>query len=264
VRELAERAYYQLCLALGRLLRAARYSTTRIESIDGELRVRKRRAPHAPLLVCLGGPLTRILGTGVRVLPQREWEARERVVYGSVHGRSILIEADGSLVLPRLAGATLAAVLEDPALDEPMRRHAITLAVDALARFHALGFTHGDAMPENVLVDLDAGVAHWFDFETVHDAGRRAAWSRADDVRALLDGCVLRTTPERLVDTLELILATYGDGEVIRVLATSFTTVWRRSLAFHVGQAGLRFPSRREIARLLAVRAGTSSRGAPC
>ena len=57
------------------------------------------------------------------------------------------------------------------------------------------GFTHGDAMAENVMVDLEAGVAHWFDFETIHDSRRPMAWRRADDVRALLVTCLVRTVP---------------------------------------------------------------------
>ena len=64
------------------------------------------------------------------------------------------------------AGETLATLLEDPELEESVRKRAIELAVVALAEFHHLGFTHGDAMAENVMVDLEAGVAHWFDFET--------------------------------------------------------------------------------------------------
>ena len=45
-------------------------------------------------------------------------------------------------------------MLEDPALEESVRKTAIERAVIALAEFHRLGFTHGDAMAENVLIDL--------------------------------------------------------------------------------------------------------------
>ena len=83
-----------------------------------ESEVRKHRVFYAPFLIWIGGPLLRILDTGVRVLPQREWVERERQIYQSLHGTSIRIEADGTLVLPRLAGETLAAVLEDPAREE--------------------------------------------------------------------------------------------------------------------------------------------------
>jgi len=256
VRELGERAYFLLCSGLGRLLRAARYSTARIVEHDGELQVRKHRVFYAPLLVWLGGPLVRLLDTGVRVLPQRDWEERERQLYPRLTGHSIRVDADGTLILPRLPGKTLATLLEDPELDESVRQRAIELAVVALAGFHARGCTHGDAMAENVIVDLEAGVAHWFDFETVHEPRRLTTWRHADDVRALLATCLLRTAPENLSDTLTFILDVYADESVTRVMAASFTSVRRRPLTFHLGQAGLSYQSFREIARLLRRRLG--------
>jgi hypothetical protein len=256
VQERAARAWFGVCLALGRLLRAGKYSKARIVSEDGTRLVRKHRAFYAPLLVWLGGPLVRILDTGVRVLAQREWEERERLIYRELHGTSIRIEANGTLVLPCLKGDTLAALLEDPALEVSVRKRAIEHAVAALADFHHHGLTHGDAMAENVLVDLDAGVAHWFDFETLHDSRRPIAWRRADDVRALLVTCLVRTAPEKRAGILQLILDRYSDEEVTRVLAASFRSVWRRPLIFHLAQAGLSFQSFREIARLLRARLG--------
>ena len=256
MREPAERAYFRLCLALGRLLRSGRYSKARIVYGDGELQVRKYRLFYAPLLVWMGGPLVRILDTGVRVLPQRDWEERERRVYRSLHGASIRIGADGVLLLPCLPGETLASLLEDPELEESIRMRAIERAVAALAELHHLGWTHGDAMAENVLVDLEAGVAHWFDFETVHDARRPMAWRRADDVRALLVTCLVRTGPGKLAETLQLILDAYPDEGVTRLLAPSFTAVLRRPLIFHLAQAGVSWECFREIARLLRERRG--------
>ncbi len=256
MRELAERAYFVLCLALGWLLRSGRYSKARIVYQDGELHVRKYRLFYAPLLVWMGGPLVRVLDTGVRVLPQREWEERERRVYRSLRGTSIRVDADGMLVLPCLAGETLATLLEDPELEESVRRRAIERAVVALAEFHHLGFTHGDAMAENVLVDLEAGVAHWFDFETIHDSSRPIAWRRADDVRALLVTCLVRTVPEKFGETLQFILGIYPDEEVTRLLPMSFDSVLQRPLTFHLGQAGLSLRAFREIARLLGEHLG--------
>ena len=249
-RELAERAYFVLCLALAWLLRSGRYSKARIVNEGGERLVRKHRLLYAPLLVWLGGPLVRILDTGVQVLPQREWEERERSVYRSLYGTSIRIYGR-MLVLPCLAGETLASVLEDPDLMESVRKRAIERAVVALAELHHLGFTHGDAMAENVLVDLEAGVAHWVDFETIHDSRRPPAWRRADDLRALLVTCLVPTAPEKLAETLQLILDVYSDDGVSGLLATSFTSVMRRPLTFHLAQAALSFQCFREIARLL-------------
>jgi serine/threonine protein kinase len=258
VRNLAARAYFALCLALGRLLRSARYSSTRIVHQDGERWMRKHRLFYAPLLVWLGGPLVRILDTGVRVLPQRDWEERERRIYRSLRATSIRVNADGALVLPLLAGHTLATLLEDPALEKSLRKAAIQQAVVGLSEFHRLGFTHGDAMAENVIIDLKAGVAHWFDFETVHDLVRSVAWRRADDLRALLVTSLVRTAPENHAETLELILGVYGEEDVTRALATSFTSVWRRSLTFHLAQAPMSFQCFRKISRLLRERLSQS------
>jgi hypothetical protein len=257
VRELAERAYFFLCRAAGRLLRAGRYSTTRIVvDHDDVLVVRKSRRFYAPLLVSLGGPLVRILDTGVTVLPQRNWEERERLLYGKLRGSPVRTDADGTLVLPHLAGQTLATLLEDPAVDESARTRAIELAVVALVELHSLGFTHGDAMAENVMVDLEAGAAHWFDFETMHDPSRPVAWRRADDVRALLATSLLRTIHEEVAETVDRILDAYGDDAATPLLAASFTSVLRRPLTFHLGQAPLSFRRFRDVAGLLQERVG--------
>jgi hypothetical protein len=252
----AERVYFVLCLALGRILRSATYSKARIVSQDGELQVRKYRFFHAPLLVWMAGALLRILAAGVRVLPQRDWEEQERRVYRTLYGASIRIDGDGVLVLPCLAGQTLATLLEDPELEESARRKAIERAIGALAKFHHLGFTHGDAMAENVLVDLEAGIAHWFDFETIHDSTRPVGWRRADDVRALLVTCLVRTVPEKRAEILHLVLDIYADEAITGLLAVSFTSVLRRPLAFHLAQAGLSFQCFREIGWLLSERLG--------
>jgi hypothetical protein len=248
------------------MLRSARYSNTLIVHRGREAHVRKRRAFLAPLLVWLSRPLLGVLDAGVRVLPQRAWAERERLLHRALRDTSIRVDADGTLVLPLLAGRTLADLLEDA--ESADRKRGIELAVVALVELHARGFTHGDAMAENVMVDLGRGVAHWFDFENVHDANRPAAWRRADDVRALLTTCALRVD---LGEAVGVILDAYADDSVAAILATTLSSVWRRSLAFHLGQAGLSLQSCREISRLSRRRsasrsatfAATGTRGAP-
>jgi hypothetical protein len=254
VRTPAARAYFGLCLTAGALLRSARYSTTRVVQQDDQYWVRKHRRVYAPLLVWLGGALLRLLDTGVRVLPQREWEQRERQIYSSLHGTSIRTAADGVLVLPLLPGRTLAELLADPQIAQPTRRAAIEWATVALAQLHGHGRTHGDAMAGNVLVDLEAGIARWFDFETTHDERRPIAWRRADDLRALLTTCLLQTPPHEHAETLALILDRYADEEVTHVLEITFASVWRRSLTFHLAQAPLSFEWFQEIGRLFRAR----------
>ena len=250
-----EHAWFLLSGMVGRMLRGARYSHTSLSRDDDQPHVRKHRRVYAPLLVALGEPLMKLLDTGVRVLPQRAWEDRERRLYGELYGAAVGVDG-GVLTLPMLGGETLAAVLEDAALAAAAKREAIRLAVVALVAFHQAGHTHGDAMAANVLVDLDAGVARWFDFETVHDARRSMTWRRADDVRALLATCLLRTPPADFSATLHVILDGYADRDVERLLATCFSPGYRRPLAFHLGQAPLSFEQYRAIDRELRARAG--------
>jgi hypothetical protein len=137
-------------------------------------------------------------------------------------------------------------------------------AAIALADFHRLGFTHGDAMAENVVVDVAAGVAHWFDFETIHEASRPPAWQRADDLRALLVTCLVRIASEKRVETIGFILNAYADEEVTRVLGASFTSVWRRSLTLHLLQAPLSFQCFCELGQLLRGRSQEPGRRDAC
>jgi len=253
VPELAERAWFLACLTFGKLLRAGRYSQVRMADRNGVVEVRKRRSFYAPLLVWLSRPLVRILDTGVNVLRQQEWEERERHLYQTLYGVSVRVDTDGTLVLPRLVGATLAALLEDLSLGSTARHRAVELAVVALADFHARGFTHGDAMAENVMVDLGGGVARWFDFETVHDPSRPMAWRRADDVRALLATCLLRAPNEHFAEVFGLVLDGYADAEVVELVRASFASVFRRPLPFHLGQAGVSYQRFRDIGRMLGV-----------
>ena len=256
---LAEHLWFAFCQGLGRALRSGRYVDTHIVRQGGELQVLKRRRSYAPLLMALGRPLMRVLDTGVQVLPQRDWEERERILYRELHGVSIRTDPRGVLELPCLSGETLAVLLEDPGLGGPKRLKAMELAGLALVNFHRRGFTHGDAMAENVMVDLGEEAAHWFDFETVHDSNRPLAWRRADDMRALLSTCLVRTAPDETSAALSVLLDAYGDRLVTQHLADAFGAVLTRPLAFHLGQAGMSLRSYREIAHLLRARVRSES-----
>jgi serine/threonine protein kinase len=262
MRLLLERGYFGASQALGWLLRSARYSKARIVTDDhGARHVRKHRVFYAPLLISLSDPLVKILDTGVRVLPQPEWEEQERRIYQSLYKTSIERNGGETLVLPCFDGQTLATLLDNPALDDAARKKAIESAVAALAEFHRLGFTHGDAMAENVMIDVDAGpggaAARWFDFETVHDSrGRCMEWRRSDDLRALMVTCLIRTAPDKRAETVQFILDAYADEHVTRFLAATFASTLRRALPFHLAQASLSYQSFVECARLVRQRAG--------
>ena len=129
------------------------------------------------------------------------------------------------------------------------RRHSHNQEV--IFRSHGIRGLSAFLRARGIIVDLEAGVAHWFDFETIHEASRPLAWRRADDLRALLASCLVRTAPEKRAQTLEFILDVYADEDVTRVLATSFRSVWQRSLALHLLQAPLSFQCFCELGQLL-------------
>jgi hypothetical protein len=66
----------------------------------------------------------------------------------------------------------------------------------------------------------------------------------------------VRTARDLRAETLTLIVDGYADLEVIRVLTANFTSVWRRSLTFHLAQARMSFLEFQAIGRLLRERAG--------
>lgn len=257
MRQVIERSYFRLSLVLGWLLRSGKYAKTQVVHRGGNAQVRKARFFYAPLLLWMGNRLLRLMDTGVQVLPRQEWEARESQLYETLYRTSIWND-HGTVILPYLTGKTLASWLENPHLEEVSRKNAIERAVTALVEFHRLGFTHGDAMAENVLVDLELGVVHWFDFETVHDPSRSMDWRRADDVRAFLVTCWVRTLPPKRAETLHLILDTYADENVTQILAARFASVLNLPLSFHLAQAPLSLQSFREIAELLKKRLNES------
>lgn len=257
VRTLMEQVYFNLCRVLGRILRSGRYSTVLRICGNGGMQIQKQRFIYAPLLIQMGNLLFGVLGMSVRVLPPEEWAVREAYLYRVLYGSSIQRHGNGTLVLPYLPGETLASVLEDSSVVERVRNDAIQQAVIALAVFHRLGFTHGDATSENVLIERITGVCHWFDFETIHDVNRPMEWRCADDLRALLFSCLVRTVPEKYAETCHLILDAYANHEVIRLLAKTFTSVWHQSLMFHLAQANLSFVSFQEMTRLLKERLET-------
>jgi hypothetical protein len=246
-RVVALRAWFALCRACGWILRSARY--TEVEVRDGAGVVRKRRVAVAPALVWLSGPLMRVLDAGVRVLPQQAWVDRERLMYGTLHGARVSLNGK-TIELPRLPGRSLAVILEDSSVDQVVKRRAVALAVDSLASLHRAGHTHGDAMAENVLVELDGGAARWIDFETVHDERRPIEWRRADDVRALLATSVLRMR-DATAEVVRMVIDRYEDRAVLRLVVARVTPGFSPALVFHLGQAALSFDHYRELARQL-------------
>ena len=258
MRAAAGHGWFALCSLVGWVLRRAKYSSARLVGDEDGLVVQKWRSFYAPILIWLSGPLVKALDARVRVLPQRDWAAREREMYERLYRAPVTVRSNGTLGLPRLSGRTLAALLEDRGVSDATRLRGVELAAIALGWLHGQGITHADAMADNVMVDLDTGVARWFDFETVHDSDLPLAWRHADDLRALVTTCFYRVAAAQQPTLVHRIAEAYGDAEVTTLLASFFRSPLQRPLAFHLGQARLSFAEWRELGKLLRLGAESS------
>ena len=173
--------------------------------LDDPCRRAGRRASGAEVPVVLRAPprvarwahSARSSIPACRYCTGRIWQERERQLYRSLRGTSIRIEADGTLVLPCLAGESAGGLCwrsgnwTRPPAGRRSNGQSSLLPI-SIARVSPAAV----AMAENVMVDLDTVRAHWFDFETTHDPSRPNSLRRrrADDVRALLATCLVGTS----------------------------------------------------------------------
>jgi hypothetical protein len=248
---LASRGWFACSFLIGTALRSGRYASAEVIERNGTVVVRKERLRRAPILVWLVGVLYKLLDSGVRVLPQHEWEARERERYLSLYNLRVERNGDRVLILPRLPGVPLAQLLSERGVDSHSRSRALALATAALGAMHRTGTTHADAMASNVMIDLDSNSAQWFDFENVHEDGRSPLWCRADDVRALLSSCLALTDASLHAEVTQVIVDSYGDDEIVRLAGRVFDSVLHRPLPFHLGQAPLAYRTYLGIGRAL-------------
>jgi hypothetical protein len=74
----------------------------------------------------------------------------------------------------------------------------------------------------------------------------------------LLVGCLLRTVSGKHAEAVQSIVDVFGDEGVKLHLAATFSSVWQRPLAFHLGQAALSYRCFREIGELLGEPSATA------
>ena len=253
--------YYHVAMAIGAAMRNAKYSIVSVEDDGATIKVRKVRAWYAPALIAAHATLMKVLNAGVRVLPNRRWAAHEQYMFARLYNMQVRTGAAGVLVVPRIEGRTLSSLLADEEVADDNRMRALALAVASLAYLHQRGFTHGDAMADNVMVSLAAGIARWFDFENMHDSKRSKTWRQADDLRALVDTVMVRCPVHLRGNALQVIIYGYPDVQVMRQMRSVNRSIWQRALPVHLGQAPLAFVDWHEVATMIEVIAGESEQG---
>lgn len=219
--------------------------TTLVEVGDGRCWA-KRRLPWSPLLVRLANAYAKATGLPMRMLGERQWQDYETLVFRELLGLATPFRKGKRLLLPEAQGEPLGTILANSSMAQ--KQAALELAAGELGRLHQqkirhplagclLPFSHGDATPDNVVVDLDGHRATWVDFETVHPADMPACLRQADDLRALLCGLAPILPADELFGTVTSMLAIYKDEEVLLALRGSLCDWNRRSRARSLAMA---------------------------
>lgn len=243
-----------LGLALGGIV----LNDVRLVDRGGDPRALKRRRWYAPLLILGGRLYIRLSGVRIRVVPEREWLAREIRFYRDLYGETAEVR-DRWLDVPR-RGEALALYLRRPELTPADIRRAVASASGELHRLHRLvvrdgsatrSFSHGDAGARNVAYDAASGRSHWFDFEMAHPPGGNRAWRQADDLRALLFSALALVPVSHRAGTAAALSAAYPDEEVRAALRERLAPGRLEADTYHLAQVRLGADEHESIRRLI-------------
>lgn len=261
--QLAARARFALAAWCGRAL--YRLKLGRVSSLqrEGEAFYLKARHRHSAALISAGNAIQKLRRGELLGLHQREWLAWEEQCGALAWPREVGARSQvlgGALLCPALPGEPLRAILRSKQSLES-RLRAVELAARELQRLQSLemrfpdgglrAWSHGDAHAGNVLVDVEAGSASWFDFETVHAAWCPPAWRHADDLRALAYSCAACCCAGDS-EPLAQALAHAIECPRLRVeLLAQSRCLQRRARAFHLAQAPMRWAGHQGFGRAL-------------
>jgi hypothetical protein len=232
---------------LGRALAKVRLHEFERRETAGTPLLAKRRKWFSPPLIAAGNLYLRWLGSGVLVLGDRRWKARERDVYRRLYGLECGTDSRGWLISPEWPGDTVARYAGDTRHSPDDRLRALAEASRALQALHqvqipcagagSLRLSHGDATLRNVNYDPATRRAYWFDFDTMHSPRASASFRLADDLRALLYSAVEVLADLPVPDLYEAIRGAYRDDAPWRELRAGLARGPFHSDPFHLAQA---------------------------
>lgn len=234
-------------------------------ALGGSPTIAKRRRRFVPPLIGLGNLALRLMGSGIRVLPDPEWHARERALHLALHAIELEAGPEGWLILPRWPGVVLADLARDRREPAPSRLLGLAAAVRALRALHRVDLrglgrgapgplSHGDATARNVLFDFESGIARWFDFDTAHDPNQPSTWRHADDLRALIYSAAESFVDLPVTALLRTVRDAYPDPAPWGDLRDRLSRGTLHRSLLHLAQACPSLGRRRELESLLLLR----------
>lgn len=213
-----------------------RFNRTTLVEVDGARYWTKGRLACSSMLVVMANAYAKATGLPMRMLAEGPWLDYESRAVEELLGWGVPLRKGKQLLLPLARGEPLRNILANSSAAQ--KQEALELATRELARLHhrwihhplagcMQSFSHADATPGNVVVDLDRRAATWLDFETVHPPGMPAHCRHADDLRTLLCGLTPILSADELPAMTRAVLAVYQEANVLAALRETFC-YWNR------------------------------------
>lgn len=200
------------------------------------------------------------------VLPSHLWIEWESAIGGPLGNSIRACDDRAALELPIIEGESLEEVLRSD-VSLQIKLQAISRAAESLRNLHRRRITacgvsdwplsHGDATCRNVIVDHDANVATWIDFDTRHRVHLIAVYRQADDLRTLVCSCVRWLDQAYYPVLIEAACVGYGDAEVITEMQRLFRDC-RYPNVFQLAQAPLNVEEFLQLRELVSHRQATT------
>lgn len=187
---------YRLRLLLAKWLATIRlHRHDRISGKTDRETHQKSRTAIAGLLIPPGNLYLCLQRSPSRILCTRDWIAWELEVAQKLNRHVRELGDRSGIEAPWIPGVSLKEFLRGTA-PRPEKRQAIHLAARALRQLHqcqvsrndvqSWPLSHGDAVSQNVVIDMRTSSAHWVDFDMSHGWQMPASVRHADDLRALI------------------------------------------------------------------------------
>lgn len=226
-------------------------------SIEGREVVRKRRKLFSRLIIPVGNVFLKMTANPVTALPQTQWMKWEQSIEAATRLGLVLRTSpastakDSGLSCRRVPGMSLQQILVSCNYSLEQKHEAFRWSLASLRSLHQYAadwgegihqsISHGDATANNVIVDMDKGIATWIDFDTRHQPDVSEADRQTDDLRALIYSAAVNLPEPCFPELAEILVNGQIDDDIVKHFDRRLKKEWICLNIFQLAQAPLRW-----------------------